>query len=123
MSLPRLRWLRAVIIGVQPLLVLVYLGLAHWGEAMTRPQGAWLWLLSLPLILLMPPLWRGHYAAFVWAALFDLFYLMLALTDAFSSPVDRVWQWMIIFLATSGFMAAWLQGIVLRRAARREKTG
>ncbi|WP_407275076.1 DUF2069 domain-containing protein [Halothiobacillus sp. DCM-1] len=113
--------LRAIIIGVQPLLVLAYLALAYWGEAITRPQGAWLWVLLLPLILVSPPLWRGHYAAFVWAALFDLFYLMLALTDAFSGSADRAWQWIIIVLSASGFISAWMQGILLRRAARREK--
>ena len=115
--------LRAVIIGVQPLILLAYLGLAHWGEAINRPQGAWLWALLLPLIVLTPPLWRGHYAAFVWAALFDLFYLMLAVTDAFSSPVDRPWQLVIVGLAMAGFVAAWIQGIVLRRAARLAQLG
>ncbi len=115
--------LRALIIGVQPLILLAYLGLAHWGEAINRPQGLWLLALLLPLIVLTPPLWRGHYAAFVWAALFDLFYLMLAVTDAFSSPVDRPWQLAIVCLATVGFVAAWIQGIVLRRAARAKPHG
>lgn len=110
--------LRALIIGVQPLIFLAYLGLAHWGEAISRPQGLWLWVLLMPLIVLTPPLWRGHYAAFVWAALFDLFYLMLAVTDAFSSSVDRPWQLAIVGLAMAGFVAAWIQGIVLRRASR-----
>lgn len=118
-----LRGLRLIIMGAQPLIVLAYLGLAHWGAAVARPQGAWLLVLLLPLIVLTPPLWRGHYAAFVWAALFDLFYLMLAVTDAFSSAVDRPWHLAIICFAVAGFVAAWIQGIVLRRQFRQQKAG
>lgn len=122
MSPQQLRLLRGLIISVQPLIVLIYLAMAFWGSGIARPQGAWLVILILPALLVLPAMWLGHYRAFVWAALFDLFYLMLAITDAWSSPADRAFNMAIIVLALTGYVSAWIQGIVLRRQAKKAGT-
>ncbi|OYV27536.1 MAG: hypothetical protein B7Z82_05115 [Halothiobacillus sp. 20-54-6] len=112
-------WLRRVIIGVQPLISASYLGMAFWGEGVARPQGAWLFTLILPTLLVLSGMWKGQYSAFVWAALADLFYLMAASTDAWSSNADRGFNIAILALAIIGFCAAWAQGIIFRRNRRR----
>lgn len=111
----QLRLLRGLIIAAQLLIVLTYLGTALWGDAIARPQGAWLVVLILPALIFLPGMLSGHYRAFVWAALFDLFYLMMATTDAWSSPTDRGFNLMIVAFALMGFIAAWIQAIVLRK--------
>jgi uncharacterized membrane protein len=116
---PNIVWLRRVIIGVQPLIIVGYLALAIWGENFTKPQGAWLIALILPALLVLPGMWTGRYTAFVWAALADLFYILIASTDAWSSPVDRGFNSVILTLAIVGFCAAWAQGIIFRRNNRR----
>jgi uncharacterized membrane protein len=116
----RLRLLRGLIIAAQPLIVLSYFGMAFWGVGMARPQGSWLIVLILPALFSLPGMWLGRYRAFVWAALFDLFYLMIATTDAWSSPHDRGFNLAIVAFALMGFIAAWIQGIVLRRQSKRQ---
>lgn len=120
MPLHRLRLLRGLIITVQPLIVFTYINLAFWGTDIARPQGAWLIVLILPALLSLPGMWLGHYRAFVWAALFDLFYLMIATTDAWSNPDDLGFNLAIVAFALTGFIAAWIQGIVLRRQSKRQ---
>ncbi|OZB37763.1 MAG: hypothetical protein B7X44_00215 [Halothiobacillus sp. 15-55-196] len=120
MAPKRLRLLRGLIIAAQPLIILAYVGMALWGIGMARPQGAWLIVLILPALLSLPGMWLGRYRAFVWAALFDLFYLMIAMTDAWSSPHDRGFNLAIVVFSLMGFIAAWIQGIVLRRRSKRQ---
>lgn len=112
-------WLRRIIIAVQPVIAACYLILAGWGEGLARPQGAWLLILILPALLVLPGMWAGRYTAFVWAALADLFYILIASTDAWSSPADRALNSAILVSATVGFCAAWAQGIIFRRIHRR----
>ena len=116
----RLRLLRGLIIAAQPLIVLTYFGMAFWGVGMARPQGSWLIVLILPALFSLPGMWLGRYRAFVWAALFDLFYLMIATTDAWSNPNDKGFNLAIVAFALMGFIAAWIQGIVLRRQSKRQ---
>lgn len=111
-------WLRWIIFGVQPLIVASYLAMALWGSSIARPQGVWLAVLVLPALAVLPAMWAGFYRAFVWAALVDLLYLLMASTDAWSLPTDRLYNELIVFLAIAGFCAAWAQGIILRRQAR-----
>ncbi len=116
----RLRLLRGLIIAAQPLIILAYLGMTFWGTGLARPQGYWLVVLILPALFSLPGMWLGRYRAFVWAALFDLFYLMIASTDAWTSPDDRGFNLAIVTIALLGFIAAWIQGIVLRRQSKRK---
>jgi uncharacterized membrane protein len=119
---PNIVWLRRVIIWVQPMIAASYLILAAWGTSLARPQGAWLIALILPALLVLPGMWAGRYTAFVWAALADLFYILIASTDAWSSPIDRELNSAILVLAIMGFCAAWAQGIIFRRNHRRSTT-
>ncbi|OYY42517.1 MAG: hypothetical protein B7Y07_01980 [Halothiobacillus sp. 24-54-40] len=116
---PNIVWLRRIIFAVQPMIAAGYLMLAGWGESLARPQGAWLLILVLPALLVLPGMWAGRYTAFVWAALADLFYILIASTDAWSSPMDRELNSAILVLAMVGFCAAWAQGIIFRRIHRR----
>jgi len=118
----RIVWLRRIIIGVQPLIAASYLMMAAWGESLARPHGAWLMVLILPTLLVLPGMGAGRYTAFVWAALADLFYILIASTDAWSSPVDRAFNSAILLFAAVGFCAAWAQGIIFRRIHRRVTT-
>lgn len=120
MSPKQLRLLRGLIITAQPLIALLYIAMALWGGGLVRPQGYWLIVLILPALLTLPGMWLGRYRAFVWAALFDLFYLMIATTDAWSSSEDRAYNLAIVALALIGFIAAWIQGIVLRQQSKRQ---
>lgn len=112
-------WLRRIIFWVQPLIVIGYLSLALWGTTPARPQGVWLVVLVLPALLMLPGMWAGGYRAFVWAALADLFYLLVASTDAWTFPADRPYNLTIVILSIAGFCAAWAQGIIVRRRAKR----
>lgn len=100
-------------------ILLAYLGLGLSGEGATRPQGASLALLLLPLLAVLPGLWRKRYSALVWAALVDLFYLAASITDFWSPGTDRGWNGAIIVLALVGFIGAWWHSLVLRRERKR----
>ncbi|OZB57617.1 MAG: hypothetical protein B7X35_00250 [Halothiobacillus sp. 14-56-357] len=96
MAPKRLRLLRGLIIAAQPLIILAYVGMALWGIGMARPQGAWLIVLILPALLSLPGMWLG------------------------SSPHDRGFNLAIVVFSLMGFIAAWIQGIVLRRRSKRQ---
>ncbi|HUX81865.1 MAG TPA: DUF2069 domain-containing protein [Halothiobacillus sp.] len=115
---PDIIWLRRIIFWAQPLIVICYLAMAMLGSAPSRPQGPWLAVLVLPALATMPGMWAGWYRAFVWAALADLFYLLIATTDAWTLPADRPYNLLIVSLTVIGFCAAWAQGIILRRRAK-----
>lgn len=92
-----------------------YLGLAAFGTAEIRPDRVTTVLMLLPALAVIPGLWRGHYKTMVWAALFDLFYLLVAATDAWAVPSDRGWHLLIALAATIGFLAAWSHSNKRRR--------
>lgn len=112
-------WLRRIIFWAQPLIALIYILMSVWGTSPARPQGLWLVLLVMPAMAVLPGMLAQRYAAFVWAALTDLLYLLVASTDAWSLAGDRAFNLMIALLAIAGFCAAWAQGIILRRRSRR----
>ncbi|WP_372591105.1 DUF2069 domain-containing protein [Guyparkeria sp.] len=101
--------------AMQGLIVAGYLGLLLGGTAEIRPGVLTTLLMLLPAIAVIPGLWRGHYKTMVWAALFDLFYLLVAATDAWAAPADRGWHLLIAIAATVGFLAAWWHSIRRRR--------
>lgn len=104
---------------VQIGILLAYLGLGFLGTGAARPQGATLAFLLLPLIAVLPGLWRRRYSALVWAALVDLFYLAAAITDFWSPGTDRGWNGAIILLTLVGFIGAWWHSLILRRERKR----
>lgn len=112
-------WLRRIIFWAQPLIALIYILMSVWGTSPARPQGLWLVLLVMPAMAVLPGMLAQRYSAFVWAALTDLLYLLVASTDAWSLPADRAFNLMIVVLAITGFCAAWAQGILLRQRSRR----
>ncbi len=101
--------------AMQGLIVAGYLGLLFAGSAEIRPGAITTGLMLLPAVAVVPGLWRGHYKTMVWAALFDLFYLLVAATDAWAAPADRGWHLMVGIAATVGFVAAWWHSIRRRR--------
>jgi uncharacterized membrane protein len=111
--------LMAVLQGV---IVAGYLGLAGAGSAEIRPGAITTWLLLLPAVAVVPGLWRGHYRTMVWAALFDLFYLLVASTDAWAEPADRRWHLLVAMAATTAFLAAWGHAIRRRRWLKARRT-
>ncbi|MGM0517084.1 MAG: DUF2069 domain-containing protein [Pseudomonadota bacterium] len=111
--------LMAVLQGV---IVAGYLGLLVAGSAEIRPGAITTWLLLAPAVAVVPGLWRGHYKTMVWAALFDLFYLLVASTDAWAEPADRGWHLLIAIAATVAFLAAWVHGIRRRRLLKARRT-
>ncbi|MFP4640198.1 MAG: DUF2069 domain-containing protein [Guyparkeria sp.] len=100
---------------MQGLIVIGYLGLLFAGSAEIRPGAVTTLLMLVPAVAVVPGLWRGHYKTMVWAALFDLFYLLVAATDAWAVPADRGWHLLIAIVATIGFLAAWWHSIRRRR--------
>jgi len=97
------------------LVITGYLGLLFAGNAEIRPGALTTVLMLLPAAAVIPGLWRGHYKTMVWAALFELFYLLVASTDAWAEPADRGWHLLIAAAATVGFLAAWWHSIKRRR--------
>ena len=104
---------------MQGLVIAGYLGLLFAGSADIRPGALTTLLMLLPAAAVMPGLWRGHYKTMVWAALFDLFYLLVAATDAWAEPADRGWHLLIAVAATVGFLAAWWHSIKRRRLLKK----
>lgn len=104
-----------VMLVAQLAIIAGYLGLAVFGTADIRPDPVTTVLMLLPAIAVIPGLWRGHYKTMVWAALFDLFYLLVAATDAWAVPSDRGWHLLIALAATMGFLAAWRHSNKRRR--------
>lgn len=104
-----------VMLVAQLLIIGGYLGLAAFGTAEIRPDPTTTMLMLLPAIAVIPGLWRGHYKTMVWAALFDLFYLLVSATDAWTVPDDRGWHGLIALAATIGFLAAWRHSNKRRR--------
>ena len=100
---------------MQGLIVTGYLGLLLTGSAEIRPGAVTTLLMLVPAVAVVPGLWRGHYKTMVWAALFDLFYLLVAATDAWAVPADRGWHLLVAIAASIGFLAAWWHSIRRRR--------
>ena len=107
---------------MQGLVIAGYLGLLFAGSADIRPGALTTLLMLLPAAAVTPGLWRGHYKTMVWAALFDLFYLLVASTDAWAEPADRGWHLLIAMAATVGFLAAWWHSIKRRRLLKARRT-
>jgi len=105
--------------ALQGVIVVGYLGLLSAGSAEIRPGVTTTLLMLLPAVAVIPGLWRGHYKTMVWAALFDLFYLLVAATDAWADPADRGWHLLIAVAATVGFLAAWWHSIKRRRLLKK----
>lgn len=99
-------------------ILLLYLGLGWLGHGVSRPQGGTLLLLLIPLLAVLPVLGLRRPQAVVWAALVDLFYLAIAITDFWSPGTDRAWLGGIIALAVVGFISAWWHSLQRRRAQR-----
>jgi len=108
-----------IIVGLTQIgILLLYLGLGWLGQGATRPQDGSLLLLMLPLLAILPGLWLRRPNAVVWAALVDLFYLAIAITDFWSPGTDRIWLGGIIALTVVGFISAWWHSLLRRRAQR-----
>ncbi|KTG16411.1 MULTISPECIES: DUF2069 domain-containing protein [unclassified Guyparkeria] len=95
-----------------------YAFIAIGGQAEIRPGLLTTALLVLPAVAVLPGLWKGHYKTMVWAALFALFYLLVASTDAWAARDDRGWHLLIAVAATVGFLAAWWHSIQRRRTLK-----
>ncbi len=108
-----------IIVGLAQIgILMLYLGLSWLGHGAARPQGGTLFLLLLPLLAILPGLWLRRPNAVVWAALVDLFYLAIAITDFWSPGTGRIWLGGIIALAVVGFISAWWHSLLRRRAQR-----
>lgn len=92
--------------------------IAIGGNAEIRPGLLTTALLLLPAVAVLPGLWRGHYKTMIWAALFALFYLLVASTDAWAAHADRGWHLLIAIAATVAFLAAWWHSIQRRRTLK-----
>ena len=64
-------------------------------------------LFSLPLLLPLHGLWRGHRYTYRWATLCVLPYFVVAVTEAFANPAARAWG-----IAMLGFALVWFFALI-----------
>jgi len=96
-------------------IALAYIGLYFFGSAEVRPSLVLTVIMLIPALAVIPGLIRGHYKTMVWAALFALFYLLLAATDAWASPHDQLLHLFVAIISSAGFISAWWYSILRRR--------
>jgi len=77
-------------------------------------------LVLLPGLIVLPGLFKRRPNSVVWAALISLFYLTIAITDAWSLDTLRGLNIGIALLTTSLFCTAWLYMLKLRRLRKRQ---
>jgi uncharacterized membrane protein len=94
---------RVITFGVISLIVLGIL--CEIWLAPLRPGGSWLVLKTLPLIVLVPGLWRAHIKSQQWLSLIILLYVAEGVVRGMSDAVPvRFWGWIGAGLSTTIFL-------------------